>query len=116
MRKIFAHVIGVDQGDLVLFNDYVNDGDMWAGSGEREYRREVKFSEEFSEEPVVNVWLSLWDFSNSANARADVRAEDIKTDRFTIVFNTWSDTQIARVRVAWQAIGPATSDEEMWDV
>lgn len=116
MRKIFAHVIGVDQGDFVLFNDFLTDGAMWAHQGDREIRRVVKFSEVFAEEPVVNVWLSMWDFSNSANARADVRAEDIQADRFTVVFNTWSDTKIARVRVAWQAIGPAVSDEDMWDV
>jgi len=34
---------------------------------------------------------------------------------FEIVFRTWADTRIARIRADWIAIGPAR-DEEDWDV
>ena len=53
--------------------------------------------------------------SNSANMRADVQAEDITEDGFAIVFRTWGDSKIARVRVAWQAIGELRQADD-WDV
>ena len=40
------------------------------------------------------------------NARE--KAEGISPEGFEIVFRTWGDTKVARVRVAWQAIGAAT--------
>ena len=117
MKKIRAHLVGIDQGEVVLFNDFVNDGVMWVGEGDRELRREVKFSESFAEAPSVSAWISLWDISNGSNARADISAEDIHADGFTLVFNTWSDTKIARLRVAWRAIGACRGDsDEYWDV
>lgn len=116
MKKIQSHLIGIDQGEVVLFNDFVNDGVMWAGTGDRELRRKVEFSESYGETPVVSTWISLFDISSGANSRADVRAEDVHKDGFTIVFNTWSDTRIARVRIAWQSIGALKSEEDLWDV
>jgi len=64
---------------------------------------------------VVQVNLSMFDMSNSANMRADVQAEDITEDGFAIVFRTWGDSKIARVRVAWQAIGELRQADD-WDV
>ena len=32
-----------------------------------------------------------------------------------MVFRTWGDTRVARMRIAWIAIG-ALSDEDDWDV
>ena len=55
------------------------------------------------------------DMASETNARADVQAEDITTDGFAIVFRTWGDTKIARVRVAWHAIGELRQADE-WDL
>ena len=78
---------------------------MWTGDGARKTRAYVELFESFRSTPVVQVNLSMFDMSNSANMRADVQAEDITEDGFAIVFRTWGDSKIARVRVAWQAIG-----------
>jgi hypothetical protein len=32
-----------------------------------------------------------------------------------MVFQTWGDTKVARVRIAWMAIGEL-SDDDLWDV
>ena len=88
---------------------------MWTGDGARKTRAYVELFESFRSTPVVQVNLSMFDMSNSANMRADVQAEDITEDGFAIVFRTWGDSKIARVRVAWQAIGELSQADD-WDV
>ncbi|MCL4132179.1 UNVERIFIED_CONTAM: hypothetical protein GTU68_031579 [Idotea baltica] len=88
---------------------------MWASDGPRESRTRIEFSEGFRSPPVVQVHLSMWDMASETNARADVQAEDIGNDGFTIVFRTWGDTKIARVRVAWQAIGELRQPDD-WEL
>ena len=115
MRRISSPTLGLDQGDVVLFSDFDSDGEMWTGEGPRVIRQRVTFSEQYDTPPTVMVALSMWDFSHEANVRADVQAEEIGTKGFDIVFRTWGDTKVARVRVAWQSIGGVSSDEA-WDV
>ena len=55
MRKIKSHVTGVDQGNVILFSDFQDDGPMWAGSGPRELITPVAFSETFRDPPTVHV-------------------------------------------------------------
>ena len=115
MKRLHSYVIGIDQGDVALFSDYEHDGVMWTGEGPRQTRSNVVFSEPFTAPPSVRVGLTLWDFSNGSNTRADITAEDVTATGFGILFRTWGDTRIARVRVGWQAIGPLRDDDE-WDV
>ncbi len=115
MRKFASHIIGVDQGDMVLFSDFEDEGEMWTGEGPRLHRQKVAFSERFDTPPAVSVALSMWDFGHDTNVRADVQAEKVTEKGFEIVFRTWGDTRVARVRAAWQAIG-AISDDEAWDI
>jgi hypothetical protein len=115
MKRLTTNVIGVDQGDVVLFSDYEHNGVMWTGEGPRQTRAYVTFAEPFTAPPAVRVGLTLWDFSNGSNTRADITAEDISETGFAILFRTWGDTRIARVRVGWQAIG-ALRDDENWDI
>ncbi len=115
MKSIPADRLGVEQGDVLLFSDFENDGAMWTGDGLRECRTEVRFSQAFSGIPFVTVSLSMWDFSNAANIRAEILAEEITASGFTIVFRTWNDTRVARVRASWQALG-AVPDDELWDI
>jgi hypothetical protein len=44
-----------------------------------------------------------------------VQCEDITESGFAIVFRTWGDTKVARVRVAWQAIGELPHVDD-WDL
>lgn len=111
----FKGVIGVDQGSTILFNDFAHDGAMWTGSGPREARQYQTFHEPFLSPPIVTVGISMWDIDHKTNSRVDISAEDISATGFEIVFRTWADTRIARIKADWTAIGP-TWDEDDWDV
>lgn len=105
MKRLENHLIGIDEGEEVLFSDFEHNGPMWAGEGPRIARRVVTFSEPFLRPPSVQVGFSMWDISNASTARMDVRAEDITEDQFRIAFRTWGDSKIARIRVNWRALG-----------
>lgn len=115
MKRLDTRFVGVDQGTSLLFSDFEDDGPMWTGTGPREFRQAVGFSEPFREAPAVQVGFEMWDMDQKTNARADVSADKISGKGFQIVFRTWGDTRIARVRVAWMAIG-ALRDEDDWEL
>lgn len=115
MKRQKINGIGIVQDDAMLFSDFEHDGEMWTGEGPRQMRLHVALDEGFSAPPLVTVGLTMWDTSHDANARMDVTAEDIRPDGFAIVFRTWGDTKVARVRVGWQAIGPVR-DDELWEI
>ena len=115
MKRLNNDVIGIDQGDVILFSDFEDDGPMWKGEGPRAARRGITFSEAFTDTPVVSLQFSMIDMSNDAYIRADLHADHVTETGFDIVFRTWGDTRVARIRVAWQAIGSLAS-EDNWDV
>lgn len=112
MKRFSNHLIGVAQGDVVLFSDFENGGEMWTGTGPRERRRAVAFDEPFKTEPAVHVGVSLWDADTATALRAEIVAEKVTRDGFEIVFRTWSDSRLARIRVAWQAIGELPHEDD----
>ena len=115
MRRLSSNSVGIDSGEVVMFSDFEDDGQMWRGNGPRQSRETVKFSTSYKSIPHVQVSISMWDISNNSNIRADVQAECISTDGFEIVFRTWSDTQVARIRVAWTAIGELPNEDD-WEL
>jgi H-type lectin domain-containing protein len=115
MKRLRNHLIGIDQGDVVLFSDFEDGGEMWTGRGQRERRRRVSFEEPFSSLPTVHVSISMWDVDNETPMRADVMAETITKEGFDLVFRTWGDTRLARVRIAWFAMGELRHVDE-WDL
>jgi hypothetical protein len=115
MRKINSGLVGIDSGDVVLFSDFEDEGEMWRGDGPRQSRTMVKFDIPYKSIPHVQVSISMWDISNNKNSRVDVQAETITREDFEIVFRTWNDTQIARIRVAWTSIGELHHDDG-WDL
>ncbi len=115
MKQLNARQIGIAQGDEEIFSEFQSGGDMWTGSGDRERRKKVRFDTPFSSPPSVQVTLSLWDVDTTAFVRADLHADKITRDGFELVFKTWADTRIARVRMAWMAIGALPHDDD-WDV
>lgn len=116
MRKISSKFIGIEQGDFVLFSDYEDGGPMWTGQGPREFRRPVAFSEAFADAPNVHIALSMWDTDTKRNQRADISAEAVTAEGFEIVFRTWGDSRVARVRAAWMAVGPLPAGEDDWEL
>lgn len=106
---------GIDQGSKMLFADFATGGPMWTGTGEREVRIPITFSQTFHEQPAVMVGLSMWDMANDTNLRVDLSAEAITRKGFQLVFKTWGDSRIARARAEWTAIGTLRDDDD-WDV
>lgn len=114
MRRIRTHRLGVDQGSRVLFSDFEHGGEMWTGEGSREFRWHVMFADGgFADPPVVQVGMSMWDLDQKTNQRMDIAAENVTREGFEIVFRTWGDTRVARVRADWIAMGEV-EDEEDW--
>ena len=116
MKRLQNHMLGVDQGDLVLFSDFEDGGDMWTGTGPRESRSAVSFSDHFKSAPVVQVGMSMWDMDRLTNLRADIQAENITKTGFDLVFRTWGDTRVARVRATWLAIGEMPDGDDEWEL
>ncbi len=115
MKKLHSHLIGIDQGAEMMFSDFAHDGPMWASQGPREKRVKIKFGERFKTPPVVHVSMSMWDTDGQTNQRADLMAEDVSNAGFSLVFRTWGDSRIARVRAGWMAIGEVAGDDE-WEL
>ena len=112
MKTLKNHLIGIDNGDVVMFSDFESGGKMWTGDGARKVTKAIKFSQSYKDVPMVNCWLSMWDVSNDTFGRMDVQAENITPEGFKIVFRTWGDTKVARVRVAWQSMGEMPHDDD----
>ena len=115
VKKLKNHLIGIDQGSRVLFSDFEDGGQMWTGEGPREARFPTEFSERFKTLPVVQVALTMWDTDGKTNQRADLKAEEVTLEGFDLVFSTWGDSRIARVRADWIAIGEVRDTDE-WDL
>ena len=115
MKTFSAGALGIQQGSRVLFADYADGGQMWTGQGDRESRHVVTFKEPFLEAPVVMVGISMWDIDHKHNARADITAEEVTPTGFHLIFRTWGDSRIARVRADWTAIG-TVKDDDHWDI
>lgn len=114
MRRLSSHILGIDQGSVILFSDFKDGGLMWTGEGLRETRRSVTFSEPFRATPTIHVALSMWDIDQKTNQRVDISSDAITVSSFEIVFRTWGDTRVARVRADWMAIGEVSSEDD-WD-
>ncbi|WP_341211639.1 H-type lectin domain-containing protein [uncultured Limimaricola sp.] len=115
MAQYFQGNFGIDQGEVTPFSDFENNGPMWVGTGTREVRTRIPFEVAFALPPIVHVSVTMWDVAAEAATRLDVGAEEIDQKGFTLRVRTWSDSRIARVRVAWLAFG-ACRDDEMWEV
>ncbi len=115
MKHFNNQPVAVDQGDIILFSDFENGGDMWTGSGARERRQLVEFGSAFYSPPMVHTSISLWDVDTESPVRIEVTAQSVTNVGFDIVFRTWLDTRVARLRVAWMAIGQV-KHEDVWEV
>jgi hypothetical protein len=115
MKRITSGKIGVAQGSRILFSDFADGGPMWTGQGDRESRHQITFKEAFCEVPAVMVGLAMWDFDHKHMLRGDLLAQNVTKKGFDLVFRTWGDSRVARIRAEWTAIG-ALRDDEDWEV
>ncbi|MDX2483885.1 MAG: H-type lectin domain-containing protein [Pseudodonghicola sp.] len=72
----------------------------------------MRFSEPFRAPPAVQVSIALLDADTDAAIRAELTVETITPEGCEIVFRTWMNTRIARIRVAWMAIGALNHDDD----
>lgn len=114
MKKL-SGAIGIAQGNNVIFEHFRDGGEMWTGKGSREAVKAVTFREAFREPPTVQCSLTLWDVDSGTNVRADIEAENVTEAGFNLVFRTWGDTKIARIRASWLAIGPLVNEDD-WEL
>jgi hypothetical protein len=115
MKRLSSHLLGIDQGSTVLFSDFQDGGAMWTGHGPRELRKPVIFEEPFMTVPTVQISMSMWDMDQKTNQRADISAETVTPEGFVIVFRTWGDTRVARVRADWLAVGEVKGEDD-WEI
>ncbi len=115
MKKLYSSITGIDRGTVPMFSDFEDDGEMWAGKGDREKRVAVTFSEAFKSPPAVFVTLEMLDLHNETSYRVVTASENVTETGFDLVFRTWSDTRIARANCAWMAIGEVAADDD-WDI
>ena len=111
MQTIENHRVGIDQGEEVI-SDFQSDGELWTGSGPREVRRSVAFSRAYKLPPRVLAFVQMWDLSNAANARIDVQVDEVSAEGFVLVFRTWLDTKVARVRIGWMSFGELPHEDD----
>lgn len=114
MTDIFT-TTAVEQGSVMLFSHHETGGIMWTGTGSRSVRKDIEFSVPFMAPPFVHVSMGLIDIETSVNMRTDLVVEDITAAGCAIVFRTWGDSRIARIRAEWMAIGPG-HDPAIWAV
>ena len=88
---------------------------MWTGQGARTTRKKIKFSEAYREPPMVTVSISMWDMDQDKNQRADIAAEKVTRTGFDLVFRTWGDSRVARIRADWLSFGEISHDDA-WDL
>ncbi len=108
--------VGIARGAKLMFSAFEDGGDMWTGQGAREARTRVVFLEPFLSPPVVQVGIGMWDMGGDTNQRADIQADRITAEGFDLVFSTWGDTRVARIRAEWLAIGPARHLDDFDDI
>lgn len=106
---------GVAQGDVEVFSEFDSGGSMWTGTGVRERRMPIRFERPFNAVPAIQVTASLMDMHHETAHRSELVADRITPEGFEVVFRTWSDSRVARVRAAWMAIGDLPFEDD-WDV
>lgn len=112
MQVFSHHAVGICNGSQLMFSAFEDDAPMWSGNGPRHIRQRVSFEKPFGTPPVVQVSVSMWDIDGGSNQRADLQAEDVTTSGFFLVFRTWGDTRVARIRADWLAIGAIRHEDD----
>lgn len=112
MLRMSYSSVGVTRGSSLLFSDHETGGQMWQGEGPRSVRHQVTFATAFLSPPVIHVSVAMWDIAGGNNQRADISADKVTAEGFEIVFRTWGDTSVARIRAEWLAIGPVNHEDD----
>ena len=79
--------------------------DFWnKPTGDRFYKKPIKFEKPFEKPPEVIVSLSNLGIMSGRNTRVKVEAKNITATGFELEYMTWSDSITDRIGVNWMAI------------
>ncbi len=97
------YVVPIATGKETIFVHYPSDY-MWTGSGPRNVQKFVALPPGlFNGTPQVMAALATIDSSEQANLRVDVRVDMISNNYFRVTVETWADSKLAMIKVAWMA-------------
>ena len=114
MKKFVTETLGIDQGSVIVSQDFSDGGEMWTGRGVRNAEKKVEFNKPFLRPPLVYAGFSMVDISNEHYLRVRKYIGEVSTVDFIIGIETWADTKIARIAVDWLAFGEIAHSEK-WD-
>jgi hypothetical protein len=109
-KKLELNGLQIISSSDELFNHVDENLPMWSEDGDRMVCVDIVFARAFDDVPCITLGLTGIDADHDHNLRFWLNALNVKKERFTIEFTTWSDTHIARASVSWQAVGPAKPD------
>jgi hypothetical protein len=92
-------------GMMEVFSQWPN-GPMWTGSGPRSVTKTIPLPPGFTKPPQVVAAMSGLDASHDNNTRVNVTIHNVTKTSFTVQVDTWADTKLAMVAVAWTAHQP----------
>ncbi len=106
-----TEALHVQNGHVLIFEDFEDSGQMWAGEGERSVSQTVKFWRPFIQPPKVQLSVSLMDARTEVMIRYSLSTQNVTAEQFDAVFSTWGDSKFARIGVDWMAVGMSIRDE-----
>lgn len=112
MQRFSSSAVGVTRGSCLMFSAFEDSDPMWTGEGPRSVRRSISFTERFHQPPIVHASIAMWDIEGGANQRADLSVDKVSEEGFELVFRTWGDTRVARIRAEWLAIGATRHEDD----
>ena len=73
----------------------------------RSFEYYIRFDYPFSNVPLVHTGITGFDIDNGDTNRLRIYTENISSDGFNLVVQTWMYTRIYKVDVSWIALGNA---------
>jgi len=71
----------------------------------RSFVYDVSFDYPFTNIPLVQTGITGFDIGNNDTARVRVKTQEISTEGFKMVIESWMHTRVYQVEVSWFAIG-----------
>ena len=94
-------IINYNQEIIILISLIQTYYDAMRAFDWREFKYHVNFDKAYEKKPQVVVSINKLDYDKNKNLRINVFAADIDSSGFDLKIQTWDDTIIYRVTIAW---------------